>query len=89
MNDRVTTRVVVLRGMRVFGRIAAANVATGEAKAERNPTVAGLQAFLTSIRSVRGDVVNLVEVGTLLAHILSRSRPVGRYRFLQHPTCRD
>jgi hypothetical protein len=51
-NDRMFRPVIVLRRMLVFGRIAAADVATFEAEAQMNPGVTAGEALLASIGSV-------------------------------------
>lgn len=49
----------VLAGMLVLSVVAAAHVAAGQADAQVNPFVAGLQAILATV-GTWGNVVNLV-----------------------------
>ena len=51
----------VFGGVGVLGRVAAANMPTGEAEAQMDPFIAGLRQS-SSVRA-GGDVLNLIEVG--------------------------
>jgi hypothetical protein len=55
--------VEVLGGVLVLRRIAAADVAAGEAEPQVDPGVPHLQALLTTV-AVRAHVADLVQVGT-------------------------
>jgi hypothetical protein len=57
----------MLRGVLVFGRVAAADVSADEAHAEMHPAVSGLEAFFAAA-GMRVDILNLVEVGTFASH---------------------
>jgi hypothetical protein len=49
LDDGVMRRMKMFGGVLVFGAIAAADVATGEAEAEMDPGVAGLQAVFAAL----------------------------------------
>jgi hypothetical protein len=66
-------RVKMLGGVSVFGRVAAAYMAAGFAQSQVHPPVAHLQAFLAPFGRARRDVLHLVQVRTILAHILPLS----------------
>jgi hypothetical protein len=53
LHERMVTRVIVLLGMFIFRRIAAANMATGQTHSEMNPIIAGLQTLFAAIRASR------------------------------------
>ena len=74
LDDRVLGAVVVLGGVLVLRRIAAADVAAVEAAAEMHPAVAGLQALLAALRRARGSVVGGPEMFTDFWHFLPSSK---------------
>src|SRR5579883_1943934 len=62
-DDWVPHCLKVFGGMLVLRRIAATNMAAGQAKTKMNPRIAGCKAFLAPI-SARCDRLNLVAVVT-------------------------
>src|SRR5688500_14125975 len=65
LHDRVSLSVEMLRGMRVWRRVATADVTAAHAEPQVNPSVAGLQAFLATVRGTRLHISNLVEMRAL------------------------
>ena len=87
-HDGVICRMKVLGGVLVFRRIAAAHMPAGQAQAQMNPAVAGLEAFLASMR-MRPYVVNLIEMCTGMHSLLFNFRQISGQRHLRLPRRRQ
>jgi hypothetical protein len=80
LHDRVLRRVKMFRGVLVFGRVAAAHVAAGQAHPQVHPGVSDPQAILAAAGTWL-DIVNLLHVFAsahfFLPELARRGRMVG------------
>jgi hypothetical protein len=62
LNNRMSGRVKMFRGVTIRRRITATHMAAGQAKSEVDPGRTDLQTFLAAIRAGNDVVVNLIQV---------------------------
>jgi len=75
-------RLKMLSRVLILGRVAAADMAAGQAEPELNPTLADLQAILAA-PSARRHLSDLIEMRATFRHVLAHPNSADLYTLTQ------